>query len=101
MDEPTDIVLWTDSQSSISKIYSNKDATDASRRRRIDIADCKECLSFGVVKRFAHIDGTVNPLDIGTKRVSPGAQQYRGFIRMHYGGYFDPLEVPERRGNKR
>lgn len=93
IDQPCDVVIYTDSNSTITKVYSQKDAHEVSKRRRIDIADIKDALEFNTLTALKFLAGDVNPTDAGTKKLSPSDNKYRSLLRLTYGGFFDPKDV--------
>ena len=95
LESPTPIKVWSDSQSSIDTVLSNKDKEGVTKRRRLDIADLKECVALELTRPPGFINGEVNPMDVATKDKGPHTQPARAFRRLMYGGFFFPLEVPE------
>ena len=104
VDDPTTIKLYTDSESSITKIASEKDSDGSTRRRRIDIADMRECIAYSVLLPLGFIAGECNPVDILTKNKGGfHTQAAHSYFRLMYGGTFFPEEVPinpKRKTNK-
>ena len=91
VDEPTVVRIHTDSNSMVQKTEKLKtDPSDTSRRRRMDIADFRECATLGIVKPLKFVTGTSNLTDILTKEKSPSSFVFRKFCRAIYWGMYDP-----------
>ena len=83
------IDMFSDNQGLVSAARSLKENNALQRRRRIDISDFRESLSLGVLRSITHIQGCVNPLDIGTKAVSDSGLNFRLFIQLVQEGKLD------------
>ena len=99
LDIPWTVKLYTDSQSTIDRTANFKDPP-TSKRRRVDIADLRQCQE-GELLKLGFVDGLVNPMDVGTKSLPVSSQQAEAFRRFHYDGVFDINEQPWEKKRRR
>jgi hypothetical protein len=93
------VIIDTDANDIVTRVYSLKRSLDISKRRRLDIADLQECLQFQEVEEYRHIAGPTNPVDVGTKSIARHKIQYRRYLKMMYAGEYSP-DMPSSSASK-
>jgi len=92
-DAKTKILIDTDAKDVVTRVYSLKSSMDVSKRRRMDVCDCQECLAEGDITIYRHITGKTNPMDCLTKKYGKYGQSktkasYVRFLQLLYDGKY-------------
>ena len=85
------IILYTDSNSLVTAIYSVGAAKDIRAGRQRDIAQLKECMECHEVMEYVHISGLDNPSDCLTKDFASTARSRGRLNELLTTGYYTPI----------
>ena len=88
------ILVFSDADSMVVNINTIKETATLAQRRKLDIADFRECIERKEVKGVYHINGKTNPLDCITKRYDKpgnGTKDTREkFVKILKEGWYKP-----------
>jgi hypothetical protein len=85
------VAIDSDANDLVTRVHGLKDKLTISKRRRLDIADIKECIAHGEVDDVRKIRGDVNPIDGFTKKLHQKCAQMVRLMFMLYEGFYDPM----------
>ena len=83
------IDLHTDAKGLVDRVHSRKMPLIA-KRRRLDIADLKECISRGELYPLKAIDGVTNPVDPLTKSKKRAEKTSQYLVQLLSTGWYEP-----------
>jgi hypothetical protein len=94
------VEVHVDSEATCTRTQATKIDPNMTKRRKLDIADLRECRDLGLIRPLIHISGEWNPTNALTKRLSWNEKTMLRLLEICQTGWYEPMFGSTRKGRK-